>query len=127
MGHELPLKLGCTSFFFVIQVERKNVLLDVSVINPSLALRPGFHQLMGFAAQNLCNFESLFFDNVQIRKGDFLAWSVRFVKKIPFFFSLKGKEQPESVEDLKKLKEDVTEMERRLQEMKGELPVQSNG
>ncbi|KAL4003270.1 TMPIT-like family protein [Acanthocheilonema viteae] len=40
---------------------------------------------------------------------------------------LKGKEQPESAEYLKKVKEGIAELERRSQDMKGELPVQDNG
>ncbi|VDN27246.1 unnamed protein product [Gongylonema pulchrum] len=51
--------------------------------------------------------------------------------KLRFFFfftySLKGKEQPEHEETLKELIESVGEMDRRLRDMKGELPVQDNG
>ncbi|VIO92046.1 conserved hypothetical protein,hypothetical protein [Brugia malayi] len=41
--------------------------------------------------------------------------------------SLKGKEQSENVEYLKTVREGIAELERRSQDMKGELPVQSNG
>ncbi|VDK83455.1 unnamed protein product [Litomosoides sigmodontis] len=40
---------------------------------------------------------------------------------------LRGKEEPENIDCLKKMKEGITELERRSRDMLGELPVQGNG